>query len=92
MVSHSKSGARRVKISWRGGGPRTFPGISSLKLVNRFQNPWYLQLLQYVRKIVTLVLTSVNEPRSKKDASRARAAATGAIPGPRPPNLLSPPI
>ena len=35
------------------GGPRTFPGIESLKLVNRFENPWYLQLLQYVRKIVT---------------------------------------
>ena len=28
MVSHSKSGARRVK--------KTFPGIESLKLVNRF--------------------------------------------------------
>ena len=35
------------------GGPRTFPGIASLKLVNRFENPWYLQHLQYVRKIVT---------------------------------------
>ena len=35
------------------GGPRTFPGIESLKLVNRFENSWYLQLLQYVRKIVT---------------------------------------
>ena len=34
-------------------GPRTFPGIASLKLVNRFENPWYLQRLQYVRKIVT---------------------------------------
>ena len=35
------------------GGPRTFPGIESLKPVNRFENSWYLQLLQYVRKIVT---------------------------------------
>ena len=35
------------------GGPRTFPEIASLKLVNRFKNSWYLQLLQYVRKIVT---------------------------------------
>ena len=35
------------------GGPRTFPGIQSLKLVNRFENSWYLQLLQYVRKTVT---------------------------------------
>ena len=35
------------------GGPRTFPGIQSLKLVNRFENSRYLQLLQYVRKIVT---------------------------------------
>ena len=35
------------------GGPRTSPGIASLKLVNRFENPWYLQRLQYVRKIVT---------------------------------------
>ena len=35
------------------GGPRTFPGIETLKLVNRFENSWYLQLLQYVRKTVT---------------------------------------
>ena len=35
------------------GGPRTLPGIASLKLVNRFENLRYLQLLQYVRKIVT---------------------------------------
>ena len=35
------------------GGPRTFPGIESLKLVNRFEKIWYLQLLQYVRKTVT---------------------------------------
>ena len=35
------------------GGPRTFPGIESLKLLNRFENSWYLQLLQYVRKTVT---------------------------------------
>ena len=34
-------------------GPRTLPGIASLKLVNRFENSWYLQLLQYVRKTVT---------------------------------------
>ena len=35
------------------GGPRTFPGIASLRFVNRFENSWYLQRLQYVRKIVT---------------------------------------
>ena len=39
--------------NFKEGGPRTFPGIASLKLVNRFENSWYLQLLQYVRKIVT---------------------------------------
>ena len=35
------------------GGPRTSPGIASLKLVNRFETSWYLQRLQYVREIVT---------------------------------------
>ena len=38
--------------NFKEGGPRTFPGIASLKFVNRFENPWYLQRLQYVRKIV----------------------------------------
>ena len=62
------------------GGPRTFPGIESLKLVNRFEKKiWYLQLLQYVRKTVTKQPGTEGVGRRQR-VDRLRATTTAKVP------------